>query len=85
MYINKTKYSNKNNSFILQLTIFFDICTRIDISQEILLKAFFTILTGLVLNYYYSNTSRSIAVTFDKVCESIPIYFEEAKYKRSIL
>lgn len=79
MYINNAKYSSKNDSFIFKLMIFHDICARINVSQEILLKVFFTILTGLVLDYYYSNISISIAVTFDKMCELITIYFEEAK------
>ena len=71
MYTNKAKYSGKNNSFAFKLTIFHDICARIDVSQDILFKAFITMPTGLVLDYYYLNTSINTAATFDKVCESI--------------
>lgn len=42
-------------------------------------------LTGLVLDHYYSNTSIITFTIFDKVCELIQIYFEEAEYKRNKL
>ena len=85
MYTDKAKYNGENDSFAFKLTIFRDICARADVLQEILLKAFSTMLTSLALDYYYSNTSISIVATFDKVCESIGIYFEGAEYKRSVL
>lgn len=85
IYIYKANYSGKNNSFLFKLTIFRDIYDRANIPQEILLKSFSTILTGLALDYYYWNTSIKTTVIFDKVCESIQIYFKRAKYKRRVL
>lgn len=85
IYIDKIKYSGKNNSFSFKLTILYDIYTKADKSQEILLKAFPTILTYLVLDYYYSDTSISTAVILNKVYELIQTYFKGTKYKKSVL
>ena len=68
---NKAKYNGENNSFSFKLMIFYDICTKADVIQKILLKAFLTILICLILNYYYLNTSISTTAIFDKICESI--------------
>lgn len=69
--MDKTKYNSKNNSFVFKITTFCDICARADILEEILLKVFSTIFTGLALDYYYSNTSITTAAMFDKVCDLI--------------
>ena len=42
-------------------------------------------LTGLALDYYFSNSSNSIIAMFEEVYDSIQTYFEKAKYKKSIL
>lgn len=60
----EAKYSRENNSFSFKLTIFHNICAKTDVSQEILLEIFLTILTSLALNYYYSNTGISAVATF---------------------
>jgi hypothetical protein len=60
-------------------------CDRADVSQSAKLKAFSTMLKGLALDYYYSNMSTGILITFDEVCFSLRNYFEGAEYKRSIL
>ena len=71
IFIDKAKYSGENNSFSFKLTIFHDICPKANVPQEILLKAFPTMLTSLGLDYYYLNTNISATATFDKVCELI--------------
>lgn len=49
------------------------------------MKAFFTILQSLVLDYFYSNISISVVtMNFNQVCNFIRNYFEEAKYKQNI-
>lgn len=65
--------------------IFPDICAKTDISQKILLKLFFTILTSLVLDYYYLNINISTNATFYKMYKLIQIHFKKAKYKKSVL
>lgn len=85
MFIDKTKYSGKNYSFIFKLTRFFDISARADWTQEILLESFFTMFTNLAFEYYYSNTTISIFAIFDKICNLIKTDFEEAEYKKSKL
>lgn len=85
IYIDKAKYNSKNNSFSFKFVIFYNICAKTDVSQEILLKTFPIMLTNLALNYYYLNISISITTTFDKVYELIQTYFKGVEYKRSIL
>lgn len=85
IYTDEAKYSDKNNSFSFKLIIFHDICARANVPQEILLKTFPIMLTGLTLDYYYLNTSISTIGTFDKICNLIQTYFEGAKYRRSVL
>lgn len=85
MYTDEVKYSGKNDSFTFKLTIFYNICARADVPQEILLKAFSIMLTSLTLNYYYSNTRIITIAAFDKVYNSIQIYFKRVEYKRSVL
>lgn len=67
MYIDNTIYSSKNDCFTFKLMIFYDICARTDVFKEILLKVFPTMLIDLALDYYYSNTSISTTLTFNKI------------------
>jgi hypothetical protein len=60
-------------------------CDRADVSQSAKLKAFFTMLKDLALDYYYSNMSIDASITFDEVCFSMRNYFENVEYRRSIL
>jgi hypothetical protein len=86
LYSEKAKYSGKNDNFSFKLTMFNDMCDRVDVSFEAKLKAFSTMLKELALDYYYANViSSKNAFTFDDVCISIMSYFEDAEYKRSIL
>lgn len=85
MYIDITKYSGDNHGFTFKLTIFYKICVKANISHEIQLKAFPTMLTGLALDYYYLKVNINTTVTVDKISNSIRTYFIRVKYKRSIL
>jgi hypothetical protein len=87
LYTNEAKYSDENDSFSFKLTIFHDMCDRADVLQLTKLKAFFTMLKDLILDYYYSNMFISIitVITFDEVCFSMRNYFEDVEYKRDIL
>jgi hypothetical protein len=60
-------------------------CDRVDVSQSAKLKAFFTMLKDLALDYYYSNMSTETLITFDEVCFSMRNYFEDVEYRRGIL
>jgi hypothetical protein len=66
--------------------MFNDMCDRVDVLFEAKLKAFFTMLKKLALNYYYANVINSkTSFTFDDVCISMMNYFEDVEYKRNIL
>lgn len=66
IYINNAKHSSHNISFTFKLIIFHNICLRVDFSSEIKIKAFFTMLKNLALNYYYSNINMSgTAINFN--------------------
>jgi hypothetical protein len=43
LYTDETKYSDENDSFSFKLTIFHDMCDRVDVSQSAKLKEFFKI------------------------------------------
>lgn len=55
IYTDKAKYSSCNDSFIFKLAIFHDICLRADVSSEVNIKTFYTILKGLVFDNNPSN------------------------------
>jgi negative regulator of genetic competence, sporulation and motility len=88
LYLDEAKYSEKNDNFLFKLIMFNDMCDRVDVSFEAKLKAFFTMLKKLALNYYYANMiskNKNHSITFDDVCVSMMNYFEDVEYKRSIL
>jgi hypothetical protein len=55
IYTEKQKYSSINKSLNYKLIIFYNICNQVDVPQEDYLKAFPTMLKGLVLDYFYIN------------------------------
>lgn len=66
IYIDKAKYSGRNNSFTFKFVIFHDICSKADILFKAKMKTFLTILKDLALDNYYSNISTStFVINFD--------------------
>lgn len=69
IYIEKSKYSRKNNNFTFKLIIFTNICNEVNISSKIHMKTFLIILKNLVLDYYYLNIDiTSPIINFDQIC-----------------
>lgn len=60
IYTKDVKYSNSNDSFTFKLAIFYNICSKADVLSKTKMKAFFTMLKSLALDYYYSNISISV-------------------------
>jgi hypothetical protein len=87
LYTNEAKYSDENDSFSFNLTIFYDMCDCVDVLQSAKLKAFLIMLKDLTFNYYYSNMFINTinVITCDKVCFFMRNYFEDVKYRRDIL
>jgi hypothetical protein len=85
LYTNEAKYSDENDSFSFKLTIFHDMCDRVDVLQSAKLKAFSTMLKDLTLDYYCSNMSIDTLIIFDEVCFSMRNYFEDVECRRDIL
>jgi hypothetical protein len=82
LYTDESKYSGENDNFDFKLTIFHDLCNRADIPQEAKPRAFPTMLRGLALDHYYSNTNiGGMALSFDGLCDLTRQYFEGAEYK----
>lgn len=85
IYTNNAKYCGCIDSFIFKLVIFHNICLKTDILPKAKMKAFFTILKDLALDYYYSNIIISaVIMNFDHVSNSFRNYFKEAEYKQSV-
>lgn len=55
MYTEDNKYSRENDNFDFKLVIFYDLCNKADIPQEVRIRAYPTMLRGLALDYYYTN------------------------------
>ncbi len=84
LYTDETRYSEDNDSFSYKLTIFHNICRCAEVSDDVKLLTFLSMLKKLALNYYYSDMNND-SLTFDQVCFLMINYFENAEYKRSIL
>lgn len=62
----EAKYNNHKNNFILKLTIFHNIYSRVYILFETKIKTYFTMLKSLIYDYYYKNIStNSIIINLD--------------------
>jgi hypothetical protein len=59
IYSEVQKYNGTNSSFDHKLTIFLDICQYIELPEEVLARAFPTILKGLVQDHFYNNQLSS--------------------------
>lgn len=69
MYIRKSKYSGKNNSFTFKLAIFNNIYSRAIVPFKACIKVYSTILKSLALDYYYSNINiTNLIINFDHIC-----------------
>ena len=55
IYTKEHKYRGDRDSFNFKLSIFYNIYRRVNILYKAKAKAFFIILKGLVLNFYYLN------------------------------
>ena len=53
--MDEQKWDSGNSSFDQKLTIFYDIYEYVELLKEAIIKAFPTILKGLVLDYFYNN------------------------------
>ena len=72
MYMEDNKYSKKDDNFDFKLTIFYDLCSKADVPQETKVKAYFTMLRGLILNYYYTNLKNvTMTLSFNQICNTI--------------
>ena len=87
LYTEESKYSGEDDNFDFKLTIFHDLCDRADVPPKAKTKAFPTMLRGLALDHYYSNTSirSTLTLPFEDLCNLIRQYFKGAEYKRGVL
>ena len=86
MYSNKTKYSDKNDSWIFKFIIFYDMCVKVEMSETTKLMTFPIMLKNFILDYYYFNIAVwRPALNFVQACVSINNYFENVEYKRNMM
>ena len=86
LYIDKFKYSDKNNNFDFKLIIFTDLYQKTNILKQEFNQAYFIILRGLVLDHYYINLkSNPLNIPFNKLYKAIYNYFKGLEYKYNIL
>ena len=83
LYTDDQKYSGISGNFDFKLTIFYNICNRVNILPNAYLKALPFILIGLALNYYYNG--RLAILIFDEACRQLCGFFKGFKLKRRTL
>ena len=84
MYTKESKYKSNRDSFNFKLTIFYNICGRVNILYKTKTKAFFIILKGLALNFFYLNNTIN-KLSFQDICSAVQTYFKGLEYKRGVL
>ena len=80
IYTNEQKYDGTNGSFDQKLTIFLDICQRVELPEKALMKAFPTMLKGLAQDHFYNNQLSQR--TFIDACTNLRTFFEGPGYHR---
>jgi len=78
IYTEAQKYNGTNSSFDQKLAIFLDICQRIELPEEALVRAFPTILKGLAQDHFYNNQLSQR--TYKEACTNICSFFEGPGY-----
>ena len=84
MYTKESKYRGDRDSFNFKLAIFYNIYRRVNVPYKAKAKAFFIILKGLALNFFYLNNTINKS-SFQDICSTVQTYFKGLKYKRGIL
>jgi hypothetical protein len=74
------KYDGTNDSFDQKLVIFLDICKKIELPEDALLKAFPALLKRLAEDHYYNNQLN--LRTFESIKENLRNFFEGPSYYR---
>ena len=83
IYTDEQKYGGVGDNFDHKLTIFYDICNRVDLPQELWTKAFPTMLKGLAQDHFYNNLLSQRP--FVDICTNIRNFFEGPAYQRNNL
>ena len=84
IYIKESKYRGDGDSFNFKLAIFYNIYRRANILYKTKAKAFFIMLKGLTLNFFYLNNTINKSF-FQDICSAIQTYFKGLEYKKDIL
>ena len=84
IYTKESKYGGDGDSFDFKLAIFYNIYGRANILYKAKAKAFFIILKGLALDFYYLNNTINKS-SFQDICSAVQTYFKGLEYKRGVL
>ncbi len=83
IYTDEQKYDGTNGSFDHKLTIFTDICQRVELPEIALMKAFPTMLKGLAQDHFYNNQLSKR--TYEEACTNLRSFFEGPGFHRRSL
>lgn len=86
-YFDEDKYSGSQDRFDFKLTIFKDICQRINLAEDKWIKGLPIMLKGNARTYYYQSLFPHIDETtsFETIINKIKSNFEGAEYHRTVL
>jgi len=86
IYTEDNKYSGENDNFDFKLIIFYDLCSRTNIPENAMVKAYLIMLRSLALDYYYSNLKNiTQTLSLNQICNATWLNFEGPEYKCKIL
>jgi hypothetical protein len=80
IYTDDQKYDGTNGSLDHKLTIFWDICERVELPEHAQMKAFPAMLKGLAQDHFYSN--RLSKRTMSEACNHLRNFFEGPGFHR---
>jgi hypothetical protein len=78
------KYDGTGLALDYHMTIFYDLCYRVEIPRQAYLKAFPCILKGIALSHYYSAVLPTHG-TFKQTLSDMRRFFEGPAYSRQKL
>lgn len=86
-YTEEEKYSGSQDRFDFKLTIFKDICEKVNLPEDKRIKGLPIMLKGDAKKFYYQSLFPHInnLTNFDEVANKIKSNFEGAEYQRTIL
>src|SRR6266536_4543583 len=85
LYSNNSKYSNKDDNLDYKLMIFYDLCQKASVPLQAFDQAYSTMLRGLALDHYYTNTDQCLILQYNTLQQALLLWWPNDRHRhRSI-